>query len=168
MSGSRSRSALVALGVSLALGSALIGCGGDASTGSGDGQGSTTTDEKVVLATPKAATVAERAAKKRAAQRKRRALAAKRTQARDQRRGQALLQGLIDAGTRDTWSVMSVTAKGGDVAVSTDLPPGSGGFMGACEALNAAEPWIDTVAVRGTDGGAHATWARGDAACQAG
>ncbi len=39
-------------------------------------------------------------------------------------------------------------------------------FIGACSQLMDHEAWIDTIKVTGTDGGAHATWSRGDAVCQ--
>ena len=73
------------------------------------------------------------------------------------------------AGTRDQWSVIGVTAHGGAVSVHTDLAPGNGAaFTGACTQLAGQEPWIDTIEVVGTDGAAHASWAKGDSACQPG
>lgn len=113
---------------------------------------------------------AARAARREAAA-KRNAAAAKadRVDARDRKRGDALLQSYMANQARDRWSVMHVSVDGGDVTVHTDLPPGNEpAFTGACTQLMDDEPWIDAVKVTGTDGRAHATWTRGDTVCQGG
>jgi hypothetical protein len=145
---------------------AMVSCGGDGPQRAG-GAGATPPDRAGVNAAEPTPSAAERAARERTAARKQRAAAKRKAERRNQARGGALLQDLIDNGTRERWSVMSVAAKGGLVTVYTDLPPGSGGFTGACEALKAREPWIETIEVHGTDGLTHGSWAKGDAACQA-
>jgi hypothetical protein len=151
---------------------ALAGCGGGSTESAGSEQA--TADRKA--ATAEAAQVEaqaaaeERAAAKREAAAKRKAAAQKveRAEARDRRRGDALLQSFVAAESRERWSIMYVSVEGGGVTVHTDLPPGNGAaFTGACTQLIDAEPWIETIKVTGTDGESHATWASGDASCQA-
>lgn len=157
---------LAAAGLALAA-LAAAGCGGDADSARVPAP---TADEQAVIRE------AEQAAAARAADRQEAAIAeaaaaerrkvARRAKARDAKRGDELLSLYIARGTRDRWSVMDVSVLGGTVTVHTDLPPtNAAAFLGACGQLVAAGPWIETVRVVGTDGGAHGTWSRGDAEC---
>ena len=157
---------LAAAGLALAA-LAGAGCGDDA--GLAGAKPPTPAEERVIHEAEQAAAARaaerqeEEAAKEAAADR---AKVRRRAEARDAKRGDELLASYIANGTRDQWSVMDVTVLGGTVTVHTDLPPGSAGaFTGACGQLAGAQPWIETIRVVGTDGAAHGTWARGDAAC---
>lgn len=106
------------------------------------------------------------AAAKRREARKRREATERRAALRARDRGNALLAVFDAAGTRDGWSIMGVSVKGGAVTVHTDLPPGrADAFSGACAALVDHEPWIESIAVTGTDGASHASWTKGAASC---
>lgn len=160
---------LAAAGLAAAL-LALGACGGDDAADRARAQ--------QVAAEQAAATEAQRAVDARAARReaaaarraarKRREAAERRAALRARDQGNALLAVFDGMGTRDQWSIMGVSVRGGAVTVHTDLPPDrADGFNGACAALIDRESWIRSVAVTGTDGASHASWSKGDPACTA-
>lgn len=157
---------LIGLAAALLAGGGVAGCGDDAAE---QGRARESVAERAAAAqlqADRAAARRERAAERAAAARRKAREAAADRAARARARGDALLKVFVDAGTRDRWSVMSVSTKGGDVTVHTDLPPGdAAAFTGACAALADHESWIDSVAVVGTDGAPHAWWHRGEASC---
>ncbi len=90
------------------------------------------------------------------------------TDARDAARAAAVRKA-YGADALDRWQIRKVAVDGGDVRVTTALFPktsNDSAFTGACVAMMDYFGWMESIAVEGSDGNAHATWSSGDQTCQ--
>lgn len=87
----------------------------------------------------------------------------------DRARAAELLSFYRDSGQAEQWSIESVKVDGGDVTVVTGLAPDASKeaeFEEPCATLVGIYSWIESIAVEGSDGEDHVSWAKGDAGCE--